>query len=168
MSLEGARWFSEGIKNHTIHKKYYGLVQGKLEETQIWQDKLTDSEKPEDGFYTVEKSEDGVLAYTTATPLSYGHLNGNPVTLVEFAIKTGRKHQIRIQSSIHKHPLCGDKAYKADKVSDIHFKREYYLEAFSLSFPPDNPMDLTAEIKMGGSPDFKALLEYCEIENPGL
>ena len=31
MSLQGAKWFSEGIINHTIQKKYYGIAEGKIE-----------------------------------------------------------------------------------------------------------------------------------------
>lgn len=167
MSLEGARWFSQAIKEHTVQKKYYGLAEGKLEMQEYWQDKLTDSNTTEDGFYTVEQAEEGLEAQTIATPLAYGRYNRKPVTLVEYLIKTGRKHQIRAQSMIHGHPLAGDKAYEGtiDKVPA--FNREYYLQAFSLSFP-ENPLGLPPEIKIGLSPDFRNILEYCEIKNPGL
>ena len=174
MSLKGAHWFSEGIKNHTIHKKYYGLAQGNLTETQEWEDKLSDSDATEDGFYTVSQNTHGQLAQTSARPLAHGNLNGAPVTLVEFSIKTGRKHQIRAQSLIHKHPLAGDKAYGAkpfpvnNKENSKIFGREYYLQAFSLSFPQNNPLGLPEEIKIPLSDDFISLLQYCEIKNPGL
>ena len=164
-SIKGAHWFSEGIKNHTIHKKYYGLAEGKLSETETWEDKLTDSDTTDEGFHTVSQSDSGQTAITNATPLAYGNLNGQPVTLVEYAIKTGRKHQIRAQSAIHKHPLVGDKAYGGKKNK---LDREYYLHAFSLSFPSDNPLSLPLEIKNSLPSDFKAVLQYCEIENPGL
>ena len=164
-SLEGAQWFSEGIKNHTIHKKYYGIAEGNLAVEENWEDKLSDSDTTEHGFHTVAQNSKGQLAQTIATPRAHGKLNGRDITLVEYAIKTGRKHQIRSQSKIHGHPLAGDTAYNGHK--DRLLKREYYLQAYSLSFP-QNPLGLPPEIKMGLSSDFIELLQCCEIENPGL
>ncbi len=165
MSLQGAKWFSEGIKNHTIQKKYYGLAEGKIEKTETWENNLTDSETTDNGFYTVKESSDGQKAVTIVKPVCYGKLKGHDVTLAEYTIKTGRKHQIRAQSQIHKHPLAGDKAYGGHSNGQ---NREYYLQAYSLSFPADNPLNLPSEIKIELSSDFLALLQYCEIENPGL
>ncbi|SFI54107.1 23S rRNA pseudouridine955/2504/2580 synthase [Treponema bryantii] len=164
-SLEGAHWFSEGIKNHTIHKKYYGIAEGNLAKTEEWEDKLSDSDTTEQGFYTVSQNTSGLLAQTTAKPLAHGKLAGHDITLVEYAIKTGRKHQIRAQSKIHGHPLAGDTAYSGHK--DKLLKREYYLQAYSLSFPA-NPLGLPPEIKIELSSDFLDLLRCCEIKNPGL
>ena len=166
-SIEGARWFSDGIKNHTIHKKYYGLAEGELNETEVWQDFLSDSENSSsEGFYTVEENEDGLKAETIARPVAKGKVKGKNITLIEYSIKTGRKHQIRTQSALHKHPLAGDSAYGGQKQKE--FKREFYLQAYSLSFPSDNPLNLPSEIKIKLSSDFIQVLKYCEIENPGL
>jgi len=166
-SIEGARWFSDGIKNHTIHKKYYGLAEGELNETEVWQDFLSDSENSSsEGFYTVEENEDGLKAETIARPVAKGKVKGKNITLIEYSIKTGRKHQIRAQSALHKHPLAGDSAYGGQKQKE--FKREFYLQAYSLSFPSDNPLNLPSEIKIKLSSDFIQVLKYCEIENPGL
>lgn len=150
MSLEGAHWFSEGIKNHTIQKKYYGLAEGKLLKAEDWQDTINTDQ----------------TAITTASPLAYGRLGKLDVTLVEYAIKTGRKHQIRIQSQLHGHSLAGDKTYGGKPCPQL--KRQYYLQAYSLTFPDNNPLDLPVQIKIGLSPDFISLLECCEIKNPGL
>lgn len=166
-SIEGARWFSDGIKNHTIHKKYYGLAEGELNETEVWQDFLSDSENSSsEGFYTVEENEDGLKAETIARPVAKGKVKGKNITLIEYSIKTGRKHQIRAQSALHKHPLAGDSAYGGQKQKE--FKREFYLQAYSLSFPSDNPLNLPSEIKIKLSSDFIQVLKYCEIKNPGL
>lgn len=165
-SLEGAKWFSESIKNHTVQKKYLGIAEGILQEEENWQDKLADSEERNQSFYTVSQNENGSLAITTARPLACGKLSGNDVTLVEYAIKTGRKHQIRAQSQLHGHPLAGDKAYGGKKYKEL--TREYYLHAYSLTFPQENPLELPQEIKTDLPDDFKALLQYCEIENHGL
>ena len=165
LSLKGAQWFSEGIKNHTIRKKYYGIAGGNLKNTENWEDKLADSAATEEGFYTVAQADDGLLSKTCARPLAYGNFKGKAVTLVEYSIETGRKHQIRSQSQIHGYPLLGDKAYGGAAFSD---SREYYLQAFSLSFPQDNPLGLPSEIKIPLSKDFIRALECCEIKNPGL
>ena len=166
-SIEGARWFSDGIKNHTIHKKYYGLAQGELKKSELWQDFLSDSDtSASDGFYTVEENEDGVKAETLAVPAAFGKLNGKTVTLIEYSIKTGRKHQIRAQSALHQHPLKGDTAYGGQTLKG--FEREFYLQAYCLTFPSDNPLNLPSEIKIKLSSDFIKILKYCEIENPGL
>lgn len=165
MSLEGARWFSESIKNHTVQKKYLGLAQGKLEKNEVWEDKLSDCQDEKKTFHTVIQDINGHTAITKVTPLAHGFIDGQEVTLIEYDIKTGRKHQIRAQSKIHGYPLAGDTAYGAKKIKA---EREYFLQAFSLSFPKDNPLGLPCEIKIGLSPDFYALLQYCEIKNPGL
>ena len=166
LSLEGARWFSDSIKNHTVQKKYYGLAEGKLSQSQEWEDKLAASESTEEGFHTVSQNNSGNTAQTTARPLACGQLDGKDVTLVEYTIKTGRKHQIRAQSQLHGHPLAGDKAYGGSPAKAL--KREYYLQAFSLTFPQNNPLNLPPEIKIAPDSDFLRILEYCEIEKPGL
>lgn len=167
MSLEGARWFSEAIKNHTVQKKYYGLAEGKLSDTENWEDTLYADQ-------TSQSSRTPQSAQTIARPLAWGHLGSRDYTLVEYAIKTGRKHQIRIQSQLHGHPLAGDKTYggkalpELKELKDKEIKREYYLQAYSLSFPENNPLDLPPEVKIALSSDFIAVLECCEIKNPGL
>ena len=166
MSLEGAKWFSAAIKNHTIQKKYYGLAEGKLDKTEMWEDKLADSTDTDEAFHTVTANQMGQTALTIAKPLACGKLENKAVTLVEYEIKTGRKHQIRAQSKLHGHPLAGDKAYGGHPCKSL--KREYFLQAFCLNFPAENPLGLPPQVKMGLSPDFLQLLECCEIKNPGL
>ena len=171
-SLEGARWFTQGIKNHTIHKNYYGLVQGKLSQKEKWKDFITDNVENEDGFYTVEakstseNNANSVMCETHATPLAWGNANGKDYTLVEYQIQTGRKHQIRSQSALHKHPLAGDTAYGAARLP-VSAKREFYLQAYCLSFP-ENQLGLPDKIKIGLSSDFIEQLQCCGIKKSGL
>ena len=171
-SLEGARWFSESIKNHTVTKKYYALLTGNLTQQCEWQDYIKDADEESEGFHKVRASEDdtGALAVSIVTPLAHGTCGKTLVTLAEFDIKTGRKHQIRAQSALHKHALLGDTAYGAAPLSNNKNpgRREFYLQAYSLSFPKDNPLEMPENIKIGLSSDFLCQIEYCEIENPGL
>ncbi len=166
LSLEGAKYFSDSIKNHTVQKKYLGLAQGKLSQSEVWEDNIQEADSSEDGFYTVVEDEQGKKAVTIAKPLLYTSIGVIPVTLVEYTIKTGRKHQIRLQSKLHQHSLIGDKAYGGKACKEL--KREYYLHAYSLIFPEDNQLQLPKEIKTGLPDDFKSLLQGCEFENLGL
>lgn len=161
MSLMGAKWFSESIKNHTVQKKYLGIAEGNLKECEDWEDLLADSDTPDDGFYTVAQSDSGKKALTRARPIAHGHYKEKEITLIEYSIKTGRKHQIRAQSQIHGHPLLGDKAYGAKEEKNL--KREYFLHAFSLTFPKDNPLGLPEEIKIPLPLDFEDLLSSCQM-----
>ena len=157
MSLKGAHWFSEGIKNHTVAKKYYGIAEGKLSECEHWEDYLTDSDETNGGFYTVKQDDNGLLAETVAVPVSYGVYKGNSITLVEYSIKTGRKHQIRAQTSLHSHPLLGDTAYGSK--NSLKGKRAFYLQAFELDFPKENPLGLPSKVQIPLSSDFNDILE---------
>ncbi len=157
MSLRGAQWFSEGIKNHTVSKKYYGIAEGKIEKCEQWQNKLTDSEEKDGNFYTVKEDANGLLADTSVVPVKYGLFKGKNITLAEYTIKTGRKHQIRAQSSLHSHPLLGDTAYGSE--NHLIGKRDFYLQAFELDFPEENPLGLPSTIKIPLSSDFNDIFE---------
>ena len=173
MSLEGARWFSQNIQTHTIQKKYIALVCGKLLKSESWEDEIKkiDDDK---SFKTVKarKISEGEQAFeaaykkavTLASPLGYGKYEGMDVSLVSFDIKTGRTHQIRAQSALHKYPLLGDSAYGGRKISGKK-SRDFFLTAIELSFPKDNPLGLPASVKLPFPEDFKSFLRSCSIED---
>lgn len=167
-SLEGARWFTEKIRNHEITKKYFGLIQGSLENQEEWIDFISKKETSK-GFATVTaqstEEDDGKEAITIVTPLAYGKYEKLPVTFVSFDIKTGRKHQIRSQSGLHKHPLLGDTAYGGKKI--INTDREFYLQAYELNLP-ENSLDLPRQIKIEPASDLIKVLNYCGIKQISL
>ena len=159
-SLKGARWFSENIKNHTIQKKYVGILQGNLKSPQEWKSFIKlNKEKTGNSFHTVtasdypdddnEEYEAGKEAYTLVTPLSHGQLNGIEVTYAEFFIKTGRHHQIRAQAAQNGYPLYGDTAYEASSSP----QKTYFLHALALIIP-QNPIGLPNLIEAPLPPDF--------------
>lgn len=165
-SLVGAQWFSEKIKSHEITKKYVAVLQGKLPSKQEWKDTISKTEKTVNGFYVVEQNEDGNLAHTIATPLAYGVFDKTDFTLAQMDIKTGRTHQIRAQSSIHGFPLLGDTAYKGKKLPEKY--PDFFLQAVSLNFPKDNPVNLPAQIKIEYSQALKNFLKDCDVTNSGV
>lgn len=160
LSLNGARWFSENIKNHSIQKYYKGIVIGKILTEEIWSDFIKAEKDTEKSFHKVSvKSKDEIHddsykdSYTQVIPLKYGKYNETDITLVEFRIKTGRMHQIRSESSFHKHPLLGDEAYGSFKLCDC--PQDFFLQATTLIFPKDNPLHLPDKLEIDLSDNFK-------------
>ena len=146
LSLNGARWFSENIKNHTIQKKYVSVVQNKLLHQEEWIDYIEKkSDKDNSKFHKVEVSklkenDEQKTCITKITPVKYGKYKNKDITFVEIEIKTGRMHQIRAQASLHNHPLLGDTAYGGLKLED--FSQDFFLHAKELIFPSENPINL--------------------------
>lgn len=146
LSLNGARWFSENIKNHTIQKKYVSVVQNKLLHQEEWIDYIEKkSDKDNSKFHKVEisklkENDEQKKCITKITPVKYGKYKNKDITFVEIEIKTGRMHQIRAQASLHNHPLLGDTAYGGIKIED--FSQDFFLHAKELIFPSENPINL--------------------------
>ena len=146
LSLNGARWFSENIKNHTIQKKYVSVVQNILLHQEEWIDYIEKkSDKDNSKFHKVEVSklkenDEQKKCITKITPVKYGKYKNKDITFVEIEIKTGRMHQIRAQASLHNHPLLGDTAYGGLKLED--FSQDFFLHAKELIFPSENPINL--------------------------
>ena len=121
-SLAGARWFSEGVSGRLFEKYYLGIAEGSVAESGEWTD----------------RTDDGKPMRTLVTPLAHGR----GCTLVRFRIITGRKHQIRIQTSIRGHPLAGDTRYGGRRFPSNGGTGTYFLHAWCMVFPPDRPEGL--------------------------
>lgn len=169
MSLEGARWFSENIKNHSIKKYYATVVLGKLEKTEIWEDFIEKNNETKNNFQTVKisniKNENSKKAKTTISPIAYGKFEKKDVTLVKLEIHTGRTHQIRSQCNLHSHPILGDFSYGKTKL--LGYNQDFFLQAYCLKIPK-NPIGLPSEIKISLNSEFIKFLNDCGIENYGL
>lgn len=61
-------------------------------------------------------------------------IDNTPITVVEYKIFTGRKHQIRRHSSMHGYPLIGDTRYGGDVIES---ERAYFLHATRLNIQDD-------------------------------
>lgn len=160
-SARGAAWFSRAIQERTIRKFYLGICMGQLEEDALWEDWLAaDSEIGGSGFHTVRRAaatgdgdtggeEGGSLARTRVHPVCHGRRGRDELTLVQYELLTGRKHQIRAQSALHGHPLYGDTAYggRDSTTGGRSGGGRFFLHARALEFPPDNPLALPARIE---------------------
>ena len=159
-NLEGAKWFSEKIKTHEIRKIYLAILEGKLKEKCVWEDRIqklamsneelgiSNCKARDEGFHTVSvnSSDEGKFAHTEVEPVSYGVFNGKDVTLARVLITTGRTHQIRSQCAYHGFPLLGDTAYGGSKIDSKRFGQDFFLHASELYFPKDNPLGLPEKI----------------------
>jgi len=166
-NLQGAQWFTGAVAEHQIGKRYIALVQGTIKSRQDWTDSIESEQdiSPAE-FHTVCISDSGGRsAMTTVQPLSYGTYSGLDITLAEYAISTGRKHQIRAQSASHGFPLLGDTAYGGIQ---IHEDCDFYLHARELSVPENNPIQMPVKITAPISTNFQKMLNKTLINWNGL
>lgn len=98
----------EGLKaqfiKHTVRREYIGIVEGILTGSGTWRTHLVD-----DANYVVRVREEGDLAITHYRTIR----NFQETSLVRFSLETGKKNQIRVQSSHMGHPIVGDRKYGA-------------------------------------------------------
>ncbi|MBQ6935134.1 MAG: RluA family pseudouridine synthase [Clostridia bacterium] len=114
---KSAACISKQIQENTFKKTYLAVADGVIEEKQgVYKDLLfKDSSK--NRSYVVNRVRKGVKEAS----LEYMVLNNiENKTLVKVTLHTGRTHQIRVQFSSRKTPLCGDIKYGSkDRQSEI-------------------------------------------------
>ena len=164
-SLDGARWFADNIKNHSITKIYYSVLEGEITKPETWEDVITNKNEENNGFHKVSVStetidKDSRNAVTKVYPLGYGSWNNIKLTFVKIQILTGRKHQIRAQSSLHKHPLLGDTVYGGHELKNS--KQSHFLHAGLLNIP-ENSLGIPSVLKADLPQNFNKFLNSCGI-----
>lgn len=104
---KAAAALSADIQNNRFFKEYLAVVEGCPEQTSgVYKDLLfKDSSK--NRSYVVGRMRKGVKEAS----LEYTTIAGGERSLVRVLLHTGRTHQIRVQFSHRKTPLCGDKKY---------------------------------------------------------
>lgn len=148
-SLNGAVWFTENIKNHSIKKTYVAVLEGIVEKSEKWTDFINSEEKiKKSNFFTVKINKNQISeqyknAVSIINPIKYEKVFGVNVTVAEIQILTGRTHQIRCQSAFHNHPLIGDIAYGGKKIES---SREFFLHAWKLNLPKTEKIQLPEEV----------------------
>ena len=123
-SLNGARLFSTLMRERKIRKFYLSLIEGKIENTEVWQDELKHDSASKN-------------ALTKVSPI----INNQECTLILAEIVTGRKHQIRIQAASRGYPLQGDRKYGAKNT-----EKPFFLHAWRLELPPPFPSLIEAPL----------------------
>ena len=137
--------------NHTIKRKYIGIVTGHLKEQAGKVDAPIGRNRKNRKIFAIDKNgKDAVTHFKVIKRL-------NGMDLVKFELETGRTHQIRVHMSHIHHALVGDSTYGGRKDN---MKRQA-LHAFYLgfihpatkkyiSFYSPLPEDIKRLIKQGG------------------
>lgn len=102
---------AEQIKNHSILRRYIGICHGHFSTPEGVVDKPI-GRSSSDRKKMCVNARNSKSAYTSYKVLG----QVDKYSLVEFTLKTGRTHQIRVHMSSINHPLLGDEVYGAKKA----------------------------------------------------
>lgn len=125
---------SKQIQEKTCKRYYLALVEGTIKPdcgeiiNYIGRDKKNRLKK------AVVSEKEGKLAHTIYKTVKYY----NGYSLVEFELKTGRTHQIRVHSSFMHHPIVGDKLYNNNKCKFALNGQLLHAYKLVLKRPKDN------------------------------
>ncbi len=119
---KAASRLSDQIRLQQMNKKYYAIVEGKINDYGILKDKLIKDIKT-NMVRVSSNGKEAVLKYSKIKTI-------DNYSMVDIDLITGRAHQIRVQFSHFGYPLFGDQRYnKNSKVGE-----QIALFAYSLSF----------------------------------
>ena len=107
-SLELAEQVRDAFAKRKVHKTYYAIVRnpGKVH-TGIWKDQLC--ERKSNGKLRVTRGNGPTAITEVSVARDKQGLYG--MTLLKLSPKTGRTHQLRVQSALRKIPIIGDRTY---------------------------------------------------------
>ena len=141
---------SEQIRNREFKKTYLAIVEGKIDNSGTFIDRLLKDNKT--NMVKVDNSgKEAILDYNL---IDYK----DNLSLVSINLKTGRSHQIRVQFSSHGYPLYGDQRYNTNsKVGEqialfsnsITFFHPITKEelTFKLNIPDRKPWNIFKNVK---------------------
>ncbi|MEI7602776.1 MAG: RluA family pseudouridine synthase [Opitutae bacterium] len=95
-----------------VSKKYAAIVKGRglRSPRGTWQDSLVKSSGPGGSVRSSAKSNGGSQAITVYQWVRAAQ-NNLPLSLLQLEPRTGRTHQLRVQTAEHGHPILGDRTY---------------------------------------------------------
>jgi RluA family pseudouridine synthase len=134
-----AHRLSEQFEKRQIDKIYWAIVEGIVEtDTGTWTDyvrKIPGKPLAEIVAPINPDAREAVLHYTVLDRFKF---RDKLLTYLEIKLETGRMHQIRLQSSVHCHPVLGDVTYGSvlpfGGDSDDERSRKIALHARSIAF----------------------------------
>lgn len=117
--------FKEIFKKHDITRKYLGVVEGHLNTKRgTLQSYLKENE---DLSVSITDKYQGKLAITEYNTLFETVNKNKKLSFLSLSLKTGKKHQIRVQLKDLGHPILGDKKYGKKEPSCRMFLHAYLL-----------------------------------------
>lgn len=98
-------FLSEQLRNHSMKREYYAIVEGRLKEDKGTIDKAIGRNKK-------DRLKMGIVEGGRSAVTHYEVLERyNNTTLIKCILETGRTHQIRVHMASIGHPLIGDPLY---------------------------------------------------------
>ena len=135
---------SRQIQEKTCRRHYLALLEGHLKQEKG--EIITYIERSTKNRLKMANSSKGKLAHT----LYEVKESFDKVDLVEFELKTGRTHQIRVHAEGINHPILGDKLYSAR--IEKYYKYNQFLHAYKLQLRhPRTGKDMVFEV---GLPEY--------------
>ena len=145
---KAAARLSKQMQDQKFEKKYYAVVDGKIDEKGKFIDRLLKNKKL-NKVSVDPRGKEAILLYERLDIK-------NNLSLVDVSLKTGRSHQIRVQFSHHGYPLYGDQKYnknakKHTQIALFSYTLSFYHPItkkkmiFSLDFPNREPFNLFFE-----------------------
>ena len=153
-NVRAANRISQQIRDRTVTKIYWTVVAGNVEtDSGRWEDwmwKIPDQAKSEIVPESHEKAKHAVLDYVVKERFE---VDGQPMTLLEIQLHTGRTHQIRLQASSRNHPIIGDTLYGSEiefgpQTDDLRCRWiALHAKSFAFEHPIDHvPIEQTADL----------------------
>lgn len=115
---------SKQISTKECKRIYRAVVEGNLKEETG--EIITNIDRSKKNRLKMAVSDTGKVAHTLYKVLEHY----NKYDYVEYELKTGRTHQIRVHSEYMHHPIVGDKLYGAK--NEKYFKYGQFLHAYKL------------------------------------
>ena len=103
-------------------KTYHAILRGFTDESGVIDSRV----KPKDSKIYKEAKTKYKLIQKFEIPISAGKYPSSRYSLVEYYLKTGRRHQLRIHSAKIKHPIIGDHKY-GDRHHNKLFENTFNL-----------------------------------------
>lgn len=103
-------FIAEQLKEHSITRKYVGIVQGVISDDEGFIDAPI-------GRHEINRKEMAINYKNGKNAVTHYKVlkRYKKYTYAEFQLETGRTHQIRVHMSSIKHPLLGDETYNHNK-----------------------------------------------------
>ena len=131
-SIEGARRFSQLLRERTVVKRYVAVLTGALRGDALWDHAIARDHRAKRST----AGEHGDDALTRVRSLAHGKDHrGAPLTLALCEIHSGRTHQIRAHAAEAGTPLAGDGKYGGGTLLG-----GYVLHALSIELQEPDPI----------------------------